>query len=542
MAFISSLLSVIPVQFIGFIFDALAGSPENTFVGRLILKVLNIFSLKQKEQLIYSGIVLFFTFSFISMIFRIIFCYFAEIISEKVILAIRQKLFSKSLKMSFMQYLDKPKGQIMHTIINDTQGLENIFSRPFYTMFSDIFDLVWISIFIILIDPLIFLILSLTLPLLYFVSIKTAKVQRQVAIDIQTSDAALTSNIEQTLSGYETVKALNGENYEETNFNSNAHASYLHRKKGVKSLSVFFPLEGTIRNTGFTAILLYTVTKVISGALQIGMLPILIDYVNKFYNPVRNIAQYYQTIQRGIVSADRIIDFFKLNEENTLSTVQKPHIAHSDFLISAQNLSIYANGKMIVKNLNFKCKKGELILLRGESGCGKTSLLRAIMGLYPVENSQLFIMNNDINSLSKTELRKKISYASQNIFLHNTTLHENISYPDKEHLNSELIHKTLNDLHLEKFQPDYLVGEEGKNLSGGEKARVSFARALLRNTEILILDEATSALDESNASTIINILHKHKKEGKTIFFATHSNNKALLDFSDQIITIGAQNA
>jgi len=541
MAFISSLLSVIPIQFIGFIFDVLAGRPENTVTSRLILEALNSFSLVSSKELLYSGIGLFLVFSIISMVFRILFCYAAEMISERIILSIRKKLFAKSLKMTFLQYLNKPKGQVMHTIISDTEGLENIFSRPFYTMFSDIFDLIWISAFIIVIDPVIFAVLVLTLPLLYLVSIKTAKVQRQVALNIQETDAALTSNIEQTLSGFETVKALNGESYEEANFESNLAKSYLHRKKGVKNLSIFFPLEGGIRNAGFTVILFYTVSKVISGALQIGMIPVLIDYVNKFYSPVRNISQYYQTLQRGIASSGRIVEFFNLYEEELPAGEIKNDSKGADIVVSAQNLSVVVNNKTLVRNINFECSKGELILVKGESGSGKTSLLRALMGFYPVEKSQLFIMGNDINSYSKRELRKKISYSGQNVFLHNTTLEENVAYPDEKHEESEVIHDTLHTLKLNKVDHSYTVGEEGKRLSGGEKARISFARSIIKNRDIIILDEATAALDHSNAETIINILSEQKQRGKVIFFATHSNHEALIRCSDQIVTIEAHN-
>jgi len=536
MAIFSSLLAVLPPQFLGFIITTLSGGGDTVFIGSF-MKNIAPSMFKTKYSLAIGGIVAFLIFSFLYSIFRNFFCYFATIVSEKIIISIRKKLFSKILKISFLQYLDKPKGQVIYTVMNDTQRLEYIFSNPFYTLFSDLFDLVWISIFLILIDPVIFGMLMITVPVLYIASIKTAKIQKKVVEKIQKIDADLTTKIEQTLSGYETIKAFNGEKYEETQFYNKANESFQYRKKGAKSLSLFFPVEGILRIIGVSIIILYAITKINYGIMQIGMIAVLVEYANKFYSPIKNITQYYQTIQAGIVSAKRINEFFNMQEEiNTPIEMIDMKQQYPKNKMIFNNISLNINNQNIIDNFSFDCFQGDLILIKGNSGCGKTSLIRILMGFYPIEDKKIYINGRDINSFDKRTLREKISYASQHVFLQNDSILNNITYPQQQCCSKENeIVNLLNKLNLSYKDTNEITGEEGRNLSGGERGRIAFARALMKKADILFLDEITAALDTENEDLVIEILKQIKEEGRTIFFISHSNNEKLLKIADKII-------
>lgn len=539
MSVVSSLLSVVPIQFIGSLIDILAGKTDNASAYRHLTAFLSSFGDLSEFNPALVCIAFFLMFSLIAIFFRIAFCYFAEILCETIILAIRRKLFAKTLRLSFIKYTDTPKGSIIHTLMNDARRLENIFSRPFYTLFSDLFDLIWISFFIIFVEPFVFLLLAASLPLLYLVSIKTANSQKRIAENLQQSDAELTSVLEQTLSGYETVKALNGQNYEQNRFNKKTGESFSHKKKGIISMSLFFPTEGTIRIMGTTGVIVYAAGKIMQGTLPIGMLAVLMDYTNKFFAPVRNMANYYQTIQIGIASAKRINSFFDGEEENDApAPLPQKNGSASVEPISVNGLSLSLKGKEVIKNLSFSCKQGELILIKGQSGCGKTSLLRTVMGFYPVENGRIMIFGKDINSYPKNELRNTLSYAGQNVFLHDDTLMNNILYPNSSDEAPKDTKHLLNRLRLGKLEQIKSAGEEGKNLSGGERGRINFLRAVLRSSPILILDEITSALDSLNADMVISMLGELKKEGKTILFVSHMQHSKLESTVDRIIEIG----
>lgn len=534
---VSSLLAVIPTLFLGFVISSLSGEEINTSI-KFLLRIFNFYHLDNRYDLAILGIVLFLFFSVISIIFRNVFCFVASIISDKIIISIRKQLFTKILKLKFVKYIGIKKGDFIHVVMNDTQRLEYIFSSPFYTLFSDLFDLAWIAIFILLIDPIILLILILTVPILYFASIKTAKVQKQVVKEIQEIDAILTSKVEQTLSGYETIKAFNGEEYEEKIFYNKSEDSFKYRKKGAKSLAVFYPVEGVLRVIGTSIILLYAIYKIKVGNMTIGMITILFQYTSRFYSPIRNITQYYQTIQAGIVSIQRISDIFKIEEEHNISLSGCESYNNEDEKIIFKNLSIAINDKNIFSDFSFECSRGDLVLIKGASGSGKTSLLRVFLGFYPIKNDQVYILGRDINSFNKKSLRKQIAYASQNIFLHNDSILNNIIYPNEQgNTRKDELECILKKLNLGTKNVDDMVDEDGKSLSGGEKVRIGFARAIAKGADIMILDEITSGIDSKTENLIIDILNKMKGY-KTIFLVTHSNNQRLVKLADKVVNFG----
>lgn len=531
MAVISSLFAVVPIQFIGLVFDILADTSENSPITSLMKGIPGT----DKSTAVTISIALFLLSSIAAVIVRIIFCYTAEILCEKIILSIRRKLYRKLLRLRFEVYIKKPKGETIHTIMSDTQGLENIFSRPLYTMMSDIFDLLWISAFIIYTDISILIILLLTAPMLYLFSIKTARKQRETAEGIQEKDAELTAGIEQTLSGFETIKTLNAENLESDIFREKTRESFRIRKEAVKSLSMYFPIEGTVRAGGIAVILTYLVPRVLNGALHVGMLPVITDYANKFYSPVRNIAQYYQTIQRGLVSARRINSFFELEEEpeHGIKAYEKPEYIACPAAV--ENLTLSLDGKQVISGLNFTVKEGTIVLVRGESGRGKTTLLRALTGLYSVPDSTIYIYGRDIKSYSPGQLRCLVAYAGQHVFLHKSSILANTLYPGST--NASEAEKILTALRLDSEKIRTSAGENGAELSGGERTRVSLARAIVSGKPIIILDEVTAPLDEKATHETVSLLKECRSQGRTIIFATHCTNKKLIETADSIVNI-----
>lgn len=514
MAVISSLLSVIPIQFLGYSLDVLSGRSGTGIIS--VFAGITGFSNKA-----VSGIVLFLVFSVFAIFFRIFFCYLAEIFCETVINRVRIRLFEKCMRVDFTRQMQTDKGDTIYTLVNSTRGLENIFSRPLYTMFSDIFDLIWITFFIIYAAPSVMLILVCVLPFIWLFSLRTAKKQKRAADDVQMSDSRLTSLLEQSLSGYETIKAFRGEKYENRLFAETAAESFRHRLSAAKSLSMFFPVEGSLRILGVSAALVYTVYKVVSGAMPLGMVSIVFDYSNKFYAPIRNISQYYQSIQRGLASAKRIAEYLNMPEEDACGA----DVETDGNSIVAENISLSLNGVVIFENLSFRCKRGDIVLLKGQSGSGKTSLFRVLLGFYPLSGGRLNIFGNDISDYSREQLRGMVAYAPQNTFLHNVCLSENIAYPDVDADCGEFIMR----LNLSGLDLDAPVGEDGKRLSGGERSRVGFARAVAKGADIVILDEVTASLDSVNAAVVYEIIDELKRRGKIIFYVSHGDSPLSAD-------------
>ncbi|WP_349304350.1 ABC transporter ATP-binding protein [Campylobacter sp. RM16189] len=221
----------------------------------------------------------------------------------------------KLTNIDFKEIIKMSKGDVIYTLMNDTQRLEYIFERPFYTIFSDIFDFIFVVGFLLYIEPVVLLILLITTPFIYIFSIKTARIQKQTSDNTQKADSKITVSIEQLLSGYETIKSFNAEAKEQERFNKLSDESYKNRKAGTKSLSIFMPIEATLSTIGIALVLLYAVYQVSNHALAVGMIVVIADYSRKFYQPIRNISNYLQVIQKALVSIGKIIEFLTIKEE-----------------------------------------------------------------------------------------------------------------------------------------------------------------------------------------------------------------------------------
>lgn len=382
---------------------------------------------------------------------------------------------------------------------------------------------------------MIFMILLIVMPFIYIFSIKTAKIQKRTSSISQEADSKMTVAAEQLLSGYETIKSFNAEKTECERFDKLSEISYNNRKIGIKSLSIFMPIEGCLRTIGICLVLLYAIRQINLGLLEVGMIVVFSDYSYRFYNPVRNVFNYLQTIQKSIVSIEKILQFLEIEDEKekNIAIKNQNNINHP---ISVRNLKIKIDDKVLISNISFVCNKNELIQIRGQSGSGKTSIVRALIGLYKVDDGMIFIHGKDINSYSNIELRNIISYCGQYVFLHNDTVLKNIFYPDCGYDTNRVL-PYLKKLNLDHMDNDELIGDGGNKLSGGEKLRVAFLRAILKNSKILILDETTSSLDTDNEDIIIETLKGLKEDGWTIIFCTHSTNDKLNRITDQTIHI-----
>lgn len=524
MAVVSSLLSLLPARFTGYSLSILAGSAENTFFTGLL-------PFTEPLYLALGGIFLFFLFTVISVIFRNIFCYYASLLSLKIVTSIREKLFNKILRLDFLTCSSINKGEIIHRIMGDTQRLETIFSTPFYTLFSDILDLFFISLFLLRLDPLLLLIALSVVPLILLAANKSAQIQKRVMQGIQISNGELTARTEQVLSGFETVKCLNGEDFEEKLFHEESRKTYKLHKKADKTLTRFYPVEGILRGLGTSLVLFYAIWSIQKGEMELGVTAVLLQYCVKFYSPIRNFSRHYQSIQRGITAGQKICDFLRLREETSSPhpvCFDKPHSE-----IRFENVSLNIDGREILKNFSFHSYRGELIVIKGPSGSGKSTLLRILAGLYTHYTGNIYIDNVNLREIPLKELRDRLGISSQKVFLHNMSLRENIYYPKRAENGADT---WLHKVGLHHKDPEEKAGEEGKNLSGGERVRMGFARALVRNSNILLLDEITSGLDIENENRMIDIL-KDLKGKKSVFFISHSENSYLTEIADRVIDI-----
>jgi subfamily B ATP-binding cassette protein MsbA len=273
-------------------------------------------------------------------------------------------------------------------------------------------------------------------------------------------------------------------------------------------------------------VLWYGGSEIIRGNFTIGSYIAFAAYLGKLYGPIQILASMGLTLQPAATALSRVSELFDLTteDEDKKRTVKLLRINGK---IEFKNVYFSYNHKKedVLQDINFKIEPGEKVAFVGPSGSGKSTILKLILGLYPIERGKILIDNQDINKLLLSNLREKISIVSQNTFLFNDTVKNNILY-SKPNAKEEEIIKTTKYADAYDFIMNLengfetIVGEMGKKLSGGEKQRISIARAILKDSDIIIFDEATSHLDNESERRIQRMINENFAN-KTCIIVAH---------------------
>ncbi|ORX24080.1 bacteriocin ABC transporter ATP-binding protein [Thermoanaerobacterium sp. PSU-2] len=339
------------------------------------------------------------------------------------------------------------------------------------------------------------------------------------------NNAKLTSYLVESLNGIETVKA----------FNAEAKVNLETEKKFIKLMKSLFKngwmsnfqssLEGGIKAVFGVVLLWVGGNEVIHGRLTIGQLMTFNALLTYFLDPIENLINLQPQMQTAIVAADRLGEILDIEIEKSKDEDKKINPASLKGNIEFKNVSFrYGTRQLILDDINLYIPSGKKIALVGESGSGKTTLVKLLMNFYHCEKGEILINGYNIRDINLEVLRERIAYISQNTFLFNGTIKENLSlgidnvdFEDiVEACKKAQIHDFINNLPL---RYDTVIEENGSNLSGGQKQRIAIARALLKKPDIFIMDEATSNLDTTTEKAIHEMIYEFTKNVTVIIIA-----------------------
>ncbi|CEP98532.1 peptidase domain-containing ABC transporter [Paraclostridium sordellii] len=339
-------------------------------------------------------------------------------------------------------------------------------------------------------------------------------------------NSKLTSYLIESLNGIETIKAFNSER--EVNLET--------EKRFIKFIKAIFKnecinniqvsLKSLVKGVFAIAILWIGSIQVLNGKISFGELLTFNALLAYFLTPIENIINLQPTVQTALVAAERLSEILDLELEKSEQEDKKINPKSLKGNISFKDVDFrYGTRNLILKNINMTIKKGERIALVGESGSGKTTLAKLLLNFYQCEKGEILVNDYNLLDINVEALRDKIAYISQETFLFNGTILENLMLGNPYLTYEEIIdacekaqiHDFINSLPL---RYNTLVEENGSNFSGGQKQRISIARAILRKPEILIMDEATSNLDSITEKAIERTIHKFS-EGMTTIIIAH---------------------
>ncbi len=428
-----------------------------------------------------------------------------------VVNEVRVSMMDKVIDLP-MSFLGKSeKGYILGRI-SECGNIGGLFSPMFVNTFLSIFDLIFAVIMMITLSYKLTIIVLIIVPI-YFFTVKHSSNQlsESTKLMLETS-AVLSGETYEVLNGIEEIKLLNGKKVQLKKFKNKLNEMVKSSIKQSKQILFFMENILLVNNLASVLILLFAGIFILKNQLTLGIYTAFIGYMSKVFVATSSFASLGMTIKPVCVSIERVKEFLEMKDENTEKTEIITESIHS---ISIQNLSFKydENSENIINKLNFKMDKGDKILIKGENGTGKSTLIKNLLGLYYPTEGEIFINDKSYSLIDKRSIRNKIGVVSQNVFLFRGSVLDNILYGQPNKTKEDVI-SLIKDYNLEKYMEGFENGLEteisqnGIGISGGQTQIIAFLRATIVKKDVIILDEGTSNMDVETRKIIFEILNK----------------------------------
>ena len=467
------------------------------------------------------GIIILF---FLKGIFGFLQGYMMSDIGQLVVRDIRAKLYAKLQTLSLEYFTRKRGGELISRITNDVKVVENAVS---YGSTDLVYQTLQIIIFLFVTFFIYFklaLVSIILVPLISLPIIKVGHVLRKLSKRSQERMADINSLLYETIIGTRIVKAFNMEDHEIRKFNQINHDYYKISMKSIKRLLILSPSTEFLGCIAGIFVFFWGGKEVIAGKLSFGVFGLFLGSLLSLIRPFKKLSNVNSLNQQAVAASERIYEVLE-TEQTVVEKTDAIELGGFKNSVVFEGVWFNYGEQEILKDINLGVEKGSMLAIVGPSGTGKTTLVDLIPRFYDPKKGRILIDGIDIREVSLRSLRQQIGIVTQETILFNDTIRANIAY-GKTGASQKEIEQAAVQAHAHDFikqMPsgyETIIGDRGMKLSGGERQRIAIARALLKNSPILILDEATSQLD-SEAERVVQEALDRLIQGRTVFVIAH---------------------
>ena len=458
-----------------------------------------------------------------SVLFIFVENYFLKSFGQKIIYNIRAIIFQKILHKSHDEFYKLPIGNWVTRITNDVESLRTLYTDVLLNLASSVLMIVGILGFMYAINVPLAIIMTILLPIMGIIIWVFQKFSRKAFRQVRRSVAASNASIKELLNYIVIVKSYGGENEIEERYNT-VNKGFL--EAGLFEVTTFSIFRPLVDGLFFVAlIVIFTTTNLIDSVADAGTVFAFIQYMDRFFQPLKEIADKYNSLQSALAGAERLVPLLEEKDRKIADEVPKElipveSIEFDHVWFSYENNDVYA-----LQDFTLHIKAGDFTGIVGPSGSGKSTLLSLLMGIYKPTKGSIYINGIDISKYDSSVLRHLMGYVFQQAYLFKGSIKDNLTLFDNSICHDEMVKaaKQVNlDTMIEQLPEGYNtpVGYLGSLLSDGQKQLLAFGRTLIRNTPILLLDEATANID-SHTEKQIQASIEHIRGSKTIVSIAH---------------------